>query len=72
MGISTLREITGGGGTFTLGVSVAGVTDLAGGQLLTPPACTVLHQGQRIGSVLAAGAGVGAVIGSVGFPLIAG
>jgi hypothetical protein len=37
-------------------VKVDGTTGL-GGQLFTPPACTVLHQGQRTGSALAAGAG---------------
>lgn len=69
---STLRGVTGGGVSSTLGVFVPGVTGSAVGQLLTPPACTVLHQGQRIGSVLAAGADGGAVIGSAGFSLRSG
>jgi len=72
VGTSTLRGITGGGVASTLGVSVAGVLDLAGGQLLTPPACIVLHQGHRTGSLLAAGADTGAVMGSAGFSLSVG
>ena len=56
----------------TLGATGVGVTGFAGGQLLTPPACSVLHQGQRIGSAFADGADGGAVMGSTGFALTAG
>ena len=53
-GPSTLRGLTGGGVGSARFVTIGGVAGLAGGQLPTPPACTVLHHGQRIGSVLAA------------------
>ena len=53
-GNSTRRGVSGEGADS---VSVVDGTTGLGGQLLTPPACTVLHQGQRTGSALAAGAG---------------
>lgn len=71
-GTSTLCGVPDGSVGPTLRVSVVGVAGLAGGQLLTPPACTVLHQGQTMGSILAVGADGGATIGSTGFALIAG
>ena len=71
-GTSTLRGVTGGGVSFTCGASVAGVTGLGGGQLMVPPACTVLHHGQRTGSVLAAGADGVVFIGSAGFSMTGG
>lgn len=52
-------------------VDVDGTTGL-GGQWLTPPACTVLHQGQRTGSALAAGAGGRALLGTTGAVLTRG
>ncbi len=67
-GTSTVRGLTGGGVVSARVVSVGRVAGLAVGQLLTPPAWTVLHQGQRTGCVLSlgvegfksAGAGLGA------------
>jgi len=55
-GTSTARGLTGGGVGSARGVSVGRATGLAVGQLLTPPAWTVLHQGQRTGWVLSPGA----------------
>ena len=53
-GPSTRRGLTGGGVGSARVATIGGVAGLAGGQLLTPSACTVLHQGQRTGSVLTA------------------
>ena len=44
-GTSTLRDVSGGDADSVNAIEVDGATGL-GGQLLTPPACTVLHQGQ--------------------------
>jgi hypothetical protein len=71
-GTSILRGLEGRGVVSTRGVSIGGLTGLGGAQLLVPPACTVLHQGQRIGSTLNGGAGGCAVIGSIGDGLAAG
>jgi len=54
-GTSPVRGLTGGGVGCARGVSAGCVTGLAVGQLLTPPAWTVLHQGQRTGWVLSPG-----------------
>lgn len=47
----------------------SGACGFVTGQLLTPPACTVLHHGQSVGSPFAAGAGSFPSVGftSVGF-----
>lgn len=71
-GASTLRGLMGRGAGSTRGVSVGGVTGLTDGQLLTPPACTVLHQGQRIGWTIPGGAGECAIVGSTGVASMAG
>jgi len=71
-GTSILRGLEGRGVVSTRGVLIGGLTGFGGGQLLVPPACTVLHQGQRIGSAFNGGAGGCAVIGSTGIGLAAG
>ena len=54
-GTSTFRGRTGGAVGSARGASIGRVTGLAVGQLLTPPAWTVLHHEQRTGWVLTLG-----------------
>ena len=65
-GTSTPRGPIGGSAGSIRGVAVDGAIGSGDGQLLIPPACTVLHQGQRTGSALAAGAAGCAAIGGAG------
>ena len=60
-GTSTRCGIVGCAGSGRAGV--IGAAGLAGGQLLTPPAWTVPHQGQRIGSDFGGGDGGAATTG---------
>jgi len=68
---STLRGVSGVGSTRR--VSVGCLAGLTAGQWLTPPACTVLHQGHRTGSAAAVAVGKGrcGVLGSTGATLMA-
>lgn len=71
-GASTLRGFAGGSVGSAGAVAIGGVAGLAGGQLLTPPVCTVLHQGQTTGSVFTGGADGLAATGWTGAALTGG
>lgn len=66
-GTST-RAGKGGVGSVR-GFSFSGVADFAGGQLATPPSCTVPHQGQKVISFFCVGGGALAATGCTGVGL---